>query len=177
MYKAYIALFFCTLLACPLRAQDATIADFHAFCEAIEGRWVGKVTQIDDLPGFGKKGEVGTSYFTARFLADKYCLLGEFQGAGEGCGTWILAYDPAGKRITSLALFSNGRRSDGVIIKHNGKWEERLTAVDPDGTKQSIVSVLTISDNGNTNTWTENGTTNGKKLEEAVSVWRRVHVN
>ncbi len=171
---ASIAAVTISLLATPVFAQESSWEDFRGFCKSIEGRWVGQVTYAADRPGFGKKGETTVSYFQSRYLADKHCLVGEFLG-GDGSGTWILAHDPGANRITSLALRSNGQRSDGVIYKKDGKWMERFKSTNADGTKEEAISVLAISDGGETHTWTMNGNVGDKKLDETRDVWRRVH--
>jgi hypothetical protein len=63
--------------------------------------------------------------------------------------------------------------NQSTIRKRDDKWVERMTGSDPDGTKTELVSTLTITDNGNTHTWTGAGTIGTEKVEWQ-DVWRRV---
>ena len=161
------------ILASSASAQKTSRDEFREFCKALEGRWLGDVKLAADRPGFGKKGEKLTAYAECSVTEDGNAMLARYF-AGEGSGTWLICYDAAAKQIKSLWVTSGGIANQSTIRKRGDNWVERTTGSDPDGTKTKFVSTLTITDNGNTHTWTGDGTVGTEKVEWR-DVWRRVN--
>ena len=44
------------------KTMQSSFADFEAFSQAMQGRWLSKIIWITDWPGFGKKGDEVTGY-------------------------------------------------------------------------------------------------------------------
>ena len=86
------------VFATPAFAQESSREEFKAFCEMLRGRWVGDVTWVADWPGFGKRGEKVTAYWTAQLTEDGNLLVGKFLG-GDGSESSIIYYHPGKKQI------------------------------------------------------------------------------
>jgi len=162
-----------TFLASQCSAQETTREDFKKYCEISQGRWGGEVTWVADFPGFGKKGEKVTAYAENWVVEDGSAMIMRFHG-GQGSATGIIAYDPRTKRIRSQGVDSAGGFGRSVVSLENGKWVERGRGCLGDGTETTFTSTLTISDNGNTFTFTGPSTVGGKKVDEQHDVWHRL---
>ena len=111
------------LLAVPALAQKSTRQDFRDFCHAWEGRWVGSVTWVADIPGFGKRGEKVTAYADCRVAHDGNAMITKLYG-GDGSATWIVVYDAGDKQIKGLWVTSGGVVSHSILYKKGEKWIE-----------------------------------------------------
>ncbi len=154
-------------------AQQTSREDFQEFCKAIEGRWIGATTLVTDST-FGKQGEQVTTQFSSVLAADGNVLIGTFQ-AGQGTGTWVVTYDPGAKQIRTIWASAGGDFSAETIAKESGKWVERSEGSKADGKSWSQVQVLTISDGGDTHTWVDSGTIDGKPYDDSTTVWKRIY--
>ena len=154
-------------------AQESSREQFQEFCKAIQGRWVGDVTWVADWPGLGKRGDKVTAYFEGRLAEDGNAMVGKFYG-GNGSGTWIIVFDAGAKQIKGLFVTSGGAVNHTILYKKDGKWVEKGAGSLPDGAKTEFVSTLTITNNGDTHTWTGSGSVGGKKHDDQHDVWRRV---
>lgn len=161
------------ILASNVFAQESTREDFREFCEAIQGRWVGDVTWVADWPGFGKKGDKVTAYFEGKIAEDGHALVGRFFG-GTGSGTSLIIFDAGAKQIKWIGVDSAGGVSHDIIYKDGKKWVDKSVGSKADGTKTEYLSTITISNNGNTHTWTGSGKVGGEKVDDQHDVWRRV---
>lgn len=164
---------FAAILASPTFAQTSTREDFQEFCETWRGRWAGEVTWVADWPGLGKRGETVTAYWEGRVTEDGNAMIGKFYG-GTGSSTSFIFFDPGAKQIKWLWVESGGRVSRSTMHKKDGKWVQEGSGTSPDGAKNEYVSTVTISDNGNTHTWTGSGTVDGKRVDDQHDVWRRM---
>ena len=155
--------------------QTSTRAEFDEYCKIWEGRWIGDVIWIADWPGVGgKKGDKVTCYWEGRVVADGNAFLGVFYG-GNGTHTSTLYFNPGTKQIKGLAVSSGGTVWNWVVFKKDGKWQVLDTDSSlPDGRNIEGKSTLTISNGGNTHTWTGTGTISGEKMDPRRDVWRRV---
>lgn len=160
-------------LAAPAFTQEASREDFREYCRLLQGRWVGDVTWVADWPGFGKKGEKVTAYGENKIVEDGNVMIQRFFG-GAGSGTGVYAYDANAKQIRLMWADSAGAMSQGIAFKKDGKWFEKASGSLANGTKTQGVSMLTITDNGNTFTWTGSGTVGDEKTADQRDVWRRV---
>jgi hypothetical protein len=160
-------------LSAPVFAQESTREDFQDFCRAWEGRWVGNVTWVADLPGFGKKAEQVTAYADCTVAEDGNAMICRYYG-GDGSATWIVVYDAGDKQIKSLWVTSGGILAHDTLYKKGDKWIVRGHGSHPDGTKTEATQTVTITDSGNTHTWKGSVTIGGKKADEVHDVWRRV---
>jgi hypothetical protein len=160
-------------VASPALAQESNRDDFREFCQAWQGRWVGNVTWITDQPGAGKKGEKVTAYSDCKLVDDGGAMIVKYYG-GDGSATWLIAFDAGAKRITGLWITSGGLVTRSIIYRNGDKWIEKGDGSYPDGTKTEFLYTITISDGGNTHTWTGTTTVGGKKVDELHDVYRRV---
>ncbi len=156
-----------------LLGQTSSRAEFEEYCKAWEGRWIGEVTYVADWPGAGKKGDKVTSYFEARIIADGNAISGEWYG-GNGMGTQLAYFDAGTKQIKGVGVSSGGTIWNWIIFKKDGKWQHLSTGSNPDGSKIEEKNTITISNGGNTHTWTGTGTIGGEKMDPLHDVWRRV---
>ncbi len=171
----FLSILLLTTLALPnfaCLAQESSREDFREFCTAIEGRWIGSTTLVDDSP-FGKKGDKVTTHFSSTMAADGNVLIGTYQ-ASEGTGTWILSFHPGVKQIKVQWSNSGGDFAEGTIAKVGGKWTERTKGAKADGRPTTEVQVLTTTDDGETHTWKRSTTVDGKAMDDGQTVWKRV---
>ncbi len=134
VYPAIITLSLVGCFASEAMGQQSSREDFKEFCDAFQGRWVGKVTWVADWPGLGKRGETVTAYIEARYIEDGQGMLLKFFG-GNGSATLLTAYDARAKQIKSMWVGSGGGVTHTVIQKQNGKWVEKGTGSLVDGRK------------------------------------------
>ena len=168
-----VSLALAAVFAAPASTQESSREDFQEFCKANQGRWVGDVTWVMDVPGFGKKGEKVTAYSQRTIAEDGNALVSRFYG-GNGSGTELIVFDAGAKQIKSMGVGSNGATGTSILYKSRGKWVEKGAGSLPDGTKSEGISTLTFADNGNTLTVTGSATVGGEKIDDQHDVWRRV---
>lgn len=166
-----IAIF--TVLAPALFGQDTSKEDFDTFCEALTGRWVGDVKLVADWPGEGKQGDKITGYAEWRPVADGNALSLVYYG-GTGSGVALLMYDAGSKTIRWAGVSSGGTLWNRVVYKKGEQWVNKLNGSLPDGKKIVGELVVTVSDDGDTHTWTGQLTVGGEKADPVHDVWRRV---
>ena len=154
--------------------QQSSRADFEELLQAMEGRWIGDVTWNTDWPGLGKKGDKTTGYVELRVIADGNVLLGTFYG-GRGTDSWMTVYDAASKQIKTLEGDSGGSISSYVWYKEGDHWIATGAGSLADGSKVEFRNTVTISDGGNTHTYTGTTTIAGKRGNDLHDVWRRVY--
>lgn len=162
------------VLSVSVFAQESTHQDFHDFCQAWEGLWVGDITLVADLPGIGKQGEKFTAYADCTIAHDGNAMVCEYYG-GEGSATWIVVYDAGDKQIKGLWVTSGGAVSHSILYKKGEEWIEKGRGSHADGTKTQISLAITITDSGDTHTWTGTSTVGGKEAGEELNVWRRAN--
>ncbi len=95
------------VLASPTCAQESNREDFQDLCIAMKGRWVGRLTCVEDWPGFGKKGETLNAHGEVTVTADGNALIDRFY-AGNGSGVSLIVFDPAAKQIRVSYVNSGG---------------------------------------------------------------------
>ncbi len=154
-------------------AQESSREDFQELCLAMKGRWVGELTCVDDWPGFGKKGETLNAHGEVVVAADGNALIDKFY-AGNGSELSLIFFDPGAKQIKVSSVNSGGGVTQSVFYTNNGKWFYKAVGSNPDGTGYELSSTITITEDGNTQTWTGTFTVGGKKVGEQHDVWRRV---
>ena len=167
-----IALFL-AVLASPAYSQESSREDFRDFCKAFEGRWVGDVTWVADWAAYGKRGDKVTAYFEGKIIEDGNAFMGRFFG-GTGSGTSLVMYDAGAKRIKWIWINSGGSASQDIVFRDGKNWVSKSVGCTADGTKTEYLSTITVSDDGNTHTWTGSGKVGGKKVDDQHDVWRRV---
>ncbi|MGE3776941.1 MAG: hypothetical protein AB7F89_07150 [Pirellulaceae bacterium] len=154
-------------------AQEASREDFEEYCRTQQGRWVGEVRWMADWPGLGRKGDKVTCYWEGTRAADGNVLTGTFYG-GSGTARSLCYHDTDSKSIREVMVTSGGTVWTSVVFRRGGVWVSKTSGSNPDGSKIETESTLTMTDNGNTATWTGSGTVGGKKTEDQHDVWRRV---
>jgi hypothetical protein len=154
-------------------AMGGTREDFQAYCKAMEGRWVGEVTWVADWEGLGERGEKVTAYSENVISEDGNALLMKFFG-GKGAGSGITYFDAGSKQINTLWVSSGGHVSQVTVLRKGDKWLHKGAGSNPEGTKTTGTSTLTITDNGNTHTWRGTGKVGEEKTDARHDVWRRV---
>jgi hypothetical protein len=154
-------------------AQESSRGDFQELCLAMKGRWVGELTCVLDWPGFGKKGETLNAHGEVVVAADGNALIDKFY-AGNGSGVSLIVFDPGAKQIKVSHVNSGGGVHQSVYYKSNGKWVYKAAGSNPDGTRYEFISTITITEDGDTQTWTGPFTVGGRKVGEQHDVWRRV---
>jgi hypothetical protein len=159
--------------ATPAGGKHSSREDFREFCQALQGRWIGEVTWVTDWPGIGKRGEKVTCYFEGRIAEDGHAIAGRWYG-GAGSGTGVYYFDPRAKQIRWFWVNSGGALEEGILYKSNGHWVEEGSGSLEDGRATAHASDLTITDKGNTHTYTGKGTVGGTKTDDRHDVWRRV---
>ena len=154
--------------------QTSSREDFEELCRINQGRWIIHFTLGADQPGLGKKGEKATAYGDIRLAVDGNALLDTYYG-GNVATTRLTTYDAGAKQIVVLEANSEGTVWNCVYFKEDGKWRIKATGSDPDGSKRENNATLTISDGGDTQTWTGTRTVEGKEvLPPLNTVFRRV---
>ncbi len=171
--KSLCSLLILVCCASSLQAQQATRDEFQAFCKLIEGRWIGTTVRVADSV-FGKKGEKATSYFNSTLAADGNVLIGTFQ-SGEGSGKWIVNYDPGERMIVGISISSGGDFQRFKIVKEQGKWTQYVQGHQADGTPTERKESLTVSDDGDTHTWSGSSSVDGKPNDDHSVIWRRIY--
>ncbi|MBC8875739.1 MAG: hypothetical protein H8E44_40450 [Planctomycetes bacterium] len=152
--------------------QTTTREDFEDFCQIMQGRWLGEITLVTDMPGLGRAGEKPTAYVENRIIADGNAI-DSVAYAGKGMAKWMTVWDAGSKQIRSLLVTSGGSTVQTVTSKKDGKWVEKRVGSKPDGSPLETKATLTISPDGDTHTWS--GTTfDGVKTEDWQNVWKRV---
>lgn len=154
-------------------AQHASKADFDAWAAGIAGRWIGEVTWVADFPGLGKQGEKITAYSEIHAEAGGNAIVGRFYG-GAGTGRWITVYDADAQQIRNVGADSGGRSWHCSIFRQGSQWKSMCTGSFGDGTKTEGDYTLTISDNGDTHTWTGDTMIGGEAVDPLHDVFRRV---
>ena len=147
--------------------------DFERFVEAWEGRWTGQVIPVDQAEDASGSEARVTAYFDGHALHDRNALIGTYY-AGDFAATWLLSYDPTSKVIRSTWIGSNGVNSHGTMTSADDRWILRDAGLNADGIETSFVGTIAISDGGETHTWTNERTIDGKPQDSEVEVWHRV---
>ena len=153
--------------------QTSSREDFEEWCGVMQGRWIGEVTWAVDAPGFGKKDEKVTSYSEIKLTADGNALNGVFYG-GKGKSTWLTSYDAAAKQIKGFTVTSGGTVWNFVVFRKDGEWKGKYNGSNPDGKTMVSEDTLTITDGGNTHTWTGTVTVEGEEPAPYRDAYRRV---
>jgi hypothetical protein len=164
-------MFFATTLAI---GQQSSRTDFEEFLEIMEGRWIGEVTWIADWPGFGSKGNKVTGYSDLKIIADGNALLATFY-EGTGTGVWMVVYDAAAKQIRSLQANTGGTTFNFVWYKVGANWTLAGNGSKADGSKIDFQHTLSITNGGNTHTYTGTTRIDGKKVDDRQDIWRRIN--
>lgn len=172
-FKALPLLLLAFSIADPALGQEATRGDFQKLCADMQGRWVGDVTWITDWPELGKKGDKVTAYWLGTVCEDGNVLNGKFMG-GNGSETSMAYFDPAAKRIRSLAVDAGGSILRSIVYRKDGNWIQEQEVIKPDGTQGKLVCVGTITDGGNAWTWEFNGKIGDDEIKDQKDTWRRV---
>ena len=153
--------------------MQSTRADFQAFCQAMQGRWIGDLIWITDWPGFGKKGDKVTAYSEFRIRHNGHVLLGRFNG-GLGAGAGLYHYDAGKRQIQGRWVTSSGNAWNQVIYKKDGQWHQEETGSIVDGKPVTSSQIRHISDDGKTHRVTGTMKIDGKELDPLRDVWRRI---
>ena len=164
---------FVLLIATPALAQESSRADFDELLKAMQGRWVGDVTWVADLPGIGKEGDKVRCYVENVVTEDGNAILSRFFG-GNGSGTSIFFYDAASKEITQRIITSNGATWRRVFQKEDSNWSIVVSGSNSEGSKVKGKLFITVSDNGNKHSWSGATTTGGEPNAPLQDVWVRV---
>ena len=162
-----------TVLASTALGQESSREYFEAFCRDMTGRFVGDVQLVADWPGEGEKGDKITGYAELRPVADGNALSLVYYG-GTASDVALIMYDAANKRILWTGVSSGGTLWNRIIYKKGKDWMSQVTGSLADGKKIRGELTLTISDEGNTHTWTGQLTVGGEKADPLHDVWRRV---
>ena len=153
--------------------MQSTQAEFKEYCDAMQGRWIGKVVWITDWPGFGKKGDTVTAYRDVKLTEDGNALLLKFY-VGPGTGTALCCYDAAARQIKFHGITSGGSAFNSIVFKDQGKWRVNVNGSLPDGKKVTGLETHGVSDDGNTHSISGILTIGGQKTDPLQDVWKRV---
>ena len=153
--------------------MQSTRADFKEYCDAMQGRWIGKVIWIADWPGFGKKGDTITAYRDVRVTEDGNALLMKFH-MGPGTGTALCVYDAGDRQIKSHGITSGGGTYNTIVFKSQGKWRVQVSGSLPDGKRVAGLETHNVSDGGTTHTLSGVLTIGGEKTDPLQDVWTRL---
>jgi hypothetical protein len=170
---AMLTIFLIGISAPEVIGQETSREDFKEWCNAFEGRWVGKVKWVADWPGLGNRGETVTAYLEAKSIEDGHAMIMRFFG-GNGSSTLLYAYDSGAKQIRSMWVSSGGGLDATLVYKDNGKWVEEAKGSLVDGRNEKFTCFHAFSDDGKNLTITGSGDVEGKKNEDQHDVWRRV---
>jgi hypothetical protein len=94
---------------------------------------------------------------------------------GEVSGKSLTVWDPASKQIKANWTSSDGSVGSGTVEKDGDQWVWKGTTVLADGTEETGVTTIHVSDEGNTHTHVGTNRTRGdQKLPDFRDVWTRV---
>ena len=155
------------------RVKPTTREDFEEYCRLNQGRWVGEVKLDAGLPGVGKKGEKVTAYYNGTIAEDGNALIAHQYG-GKGSSTLITVFDTSAKQIKHTYISSNGSINHAVTSKSDGKWIERGTRINSDGSKTKTSVSLTFSNNGNTCVIAAIKNAGDEKNDDRHDVWQKI---
>ncbi len=147
--------------------------DFEEYCKLNQGRWVGKVTQAVDVPGARKKGDEITVHVEHTITTDGNAMATRSYG-GEECSSGLTVYDPVEKKIINRWVSSSGATGEAIAYKSEGKWHRKVDGCLPDGTRTTVIYVITTSDNGNKGIVKGSGMIGDEKFEVEDRIWHRV---
>ena len=173
---AYACVMFISSLgffASQVKGQDSSREDFEKFCKMNEGRWICDITWVADWPGVGKKGEKVRVYSQSTISEDGNALI-EKAYMGNGSTTRIAGYDAGNKRIKGMEIGSGGNVGQYIVYEESGRWIITGDGSEADGTKSRFSITMTISDNGNTLTFSGSVWMGERKIDVPGDVWRRV---
>jgi hypothetical protein len=154
------------------RVKPTTRKDFVEFCKLAEGRWLTEMTLDEDIPGFGKKGEVIVGCMDHSLAVDGNAIIGK-HSYGQGWVTELKTYDPEKNEIMTNQVMSDGTIGHIVERKSGEEWIIENTEIYPDGTKSLSIGTTVFSKDGKT--WTiKFGNPGQPKDEWTTSVWRRI---
>lgn len=157
----------------PSFAQESSREDFEEFCKAWEGRWVSESKLKENAPGVGEKGDKVTVYADCKILADgKAMVCTIYSGAGNGI--LMVAFNPHEMRIKTMFAGADGGQSNGIMFKEDGLWIQESTGSTQDGEELTARYTVTITNQGETHTWTGRAEVGGEQLPESVDVYHRV---
>ncbi len=158
-------------------AQDSTRSDFEEWTELSKGRWVGKMVLVADWPGFGKKGDKVTAYEEAALIEGGKALLTK-QMSGNATSTTITYFDAGTNEIRLVSVGSAGNVFAGVISKRSAdRWSFKASGSITSGEKVEGDLTVTISNGGETQTWTGDLKIDGKPSDPLNDVWMRTGKN
>jgi len=164
---------FVAILASPAFSQETSREDFQRYGNMMVGRWIGDVTLVADLPGFGKKGDKLIVHLSIRWISDRNGLEGE-AFAGPGTGRSFLFWDPAAKRIKEYRIDSGGTTTSIEIRREDGKWLWRSCGHLRDETPFEAQGEILVSEDAKTFTYVGKGTMGGRPTVPLNDVFRKV---
>ena len=173
LMRSLTAVVILAALASTALGQDSSQEDFAAFGRDMTGRFVGDVKLVTDWPGEGKQGDKITGYAELRPVVDGSALSLTYYG-GSGSGVALIMYDAGAKKIRWIGASSGGTYWNRVVYKSGDDWISEVSGSLPDGKQLQGKLKLTISDEGNTHTWTGQLITGDEKADPLHDVWRRV---
>lgn len=169
---AYPAVFAVLFVCSTAIAEESSEADFADFLKAFEGRWLTEMELTTSQAAFGKQGDIVSAQAHCKVVSDGKAMLVQGFG-GSGAVTWLVSYDAKAKRIKTFETDSAGDLMQGVFFRNDGKWIREASGSSADGDTKTVRTSLTISDAGDTHTWTGTNTRSGDK-SEFKATWRRV---
>lgn len=161
-----------TLLAGQVTVTETTNrVDFEKYCQSMNGRWYNNDESLAEFwPAFDKNGKGVVSYAEVRIVADGNALEGSWY-AGTGSSKWIEAWDAEAKQIRKFGIVSDGTLWQETRTKQGDQWQCAVTLTRPNGDVQKFASVLSMSADGNTHTYTSN---DADAAEKRPGVYTRV---
>ncbi|TWU24462.1 hypothetical protein [Novipirellula artificiosorum] len=174
MVRFVLSVAFVTLLTAPFSfAQESSRQDFDDFCKAWQGRWVGDLALNSDDPQFGKGDDVVAGLALCQTIEDGNALLARVY-MGEESGTWFVSYDSIAKRIRSTWCTAGGNTNQSILYKATDGWIQEGSGSDGEGKIREFKDHVTVTDEGDTHTWTGSMTLDGEAVKVNPNVWQRV---
>jgi hypothetical protein len=140
----------------PATDKQKTVSkeEFAEYCTAMQGRWYNENELLADWIDLGNvgRGEKTVSYGMISPTADGKGLSGDFF-AGKGSGKWLTVWNPVTQQLQILSVVSDGTVWEEIRYKKGEDWQCEVTLNHPDGSQETIRSVLTISRDGNTHSY------------------------
>ena len=155
------------------KTMQSSFADFEAFSQAMQGRWLSKIIWITDWPGFGKKGDEVTGYAEYQIAEGGKVLNGRMY-AGPGTVTVIAYYDEGNKLIKETMVSSGGNVWNNTIFQRNGEWTYHVSGSTGDGKEITGWAKRVFTDDGKQHRWVGQWEIDGIALDPLRDSFRRI---
>ena len=154
-------------------SMTSSYADFEAFSQAMQGRWLAKIIWINDWPGFGKKGDEVTGYAEYQPGEGGRIINGRTY-VGPGALTHLIYFDEGSKLIRETMVSSGGNVWNNTIYLKDGDWAYKVSGSTGEGKAITGVATREFSDDGQANKWLGQWEVDGEPLDPLRDSFQRL---